>query len=52
MSGKLYVSRSRSVAARKLGDEMLIMSGRDSLGSSGRRESARPDCGREDLPGI
>jgi coenzyme PQQ synthesis protein D (PqqD) len=30
MSGKLYVSRSRSVAARKLGDEMLIMSGRDS----------------------
>jgi hypothetical protein len=30
VSCKLYVARSRSVAARKLGDEMLIMSGRDS----------------------
>lgn len=30
MSCKLYVTRSASVAARKLGDEMLIMSGRDS----------------------
>lgn len=30
MSCKLYVARSRNVAARKLGDEMLIMSGRDS----------------------
>jgi hypothetical protein len=30
MSCKLYVTRCRSVAARKLGDEMLIMSGRDS----------------------
>jgi hypothetical protein len=30
VSSRLYVARSRSVAARKLGDEMLIMSGRDS----------------------
>jgi len=30
VSCKLYVTRSASVAARKLGDEMLIMSGRDS----------------------
>jgi hypothetical protein len=30
VSQRLYVARSRSVAARKLGDEMLIMSGRDS----------------------
>jgi len=30
VSRRLYVARSRSVAARKLGDEMLIMSGRDS----------------------
>jgi Coenzyme PQQ synthesis protein D (PqqD) len=30
MKQKLYVARSREVAARKLGDEMMIMSGRDS----------------------
>jgi hypothetical protein len=30
MSCKPYVARSPSVAARKLGDEMMIMSGRDS----------------------
>ena len=30
MSCKLYVGRSPTVAARKLGDEMMIMSGRDS----------------------
>jgi hypothetical protein len=30
VSCKLYVARSCTVAARKLGDEMLIMSGRDS----------------------
>jgi hypothetical protein len=30
MSQHLYVSRSSAVAARKLGGEMMIMSGRDS----------------------
>ena len=30
MSQKLYVVRSRQVAARKLGNEMMIMSGKDS----------------------
>ena len=30
MKGKLYPARSPDVAARRLGDEMLIMSGRDS----------------------
>jgi hypothetical protein len=30
MSRKLFVARSPTVAARKLGDEMMIMSGRDS----------------------
>jgi hypothetical protein len=30
MNCKLYVARSQNVAARKLGDEMLIMSGLDS----------------------
>jgi hypothetical protein len=30
MSPKLYVARSPAVAARKLGGEMMIMSGRDS----------------------
>jgi hypothetical protein len=30
MSRRLYVARSPRIAARKLGDEMLVMSGRDS----------------------
>ena len=30
MSGKRYVARSTRVAARMVGDEMMIMSGRDS----------------------
>jgi Coenzyme PQQ synthesis protein D (PqqD) len=30
MNGKLYVARSSRIAARKLGDEMLVMSGHDS----------------------
>jgi len=30
MSKKLYVARSPRIAARKLGEEMLIMSGQDS----------------------
>lgn len=30
MSGKRYVARSTKVAARMVGDEMMIMSGRDS----------------------
>jgi coenzyme PQQ synthesis protein D (PqqD) len=30
MNAKLYVARSSDVAARMLGDEMIIMSGRDS----------------------
>ncbi len=30
MSGKLYLARDKSVAARLLGDEMMLMSGRDS----------------------
>jgi hypothetical protein len=30
MSRNLYVARSPRVAARKMGDEMMIMSGRDS----------------------
>lgn len=30
MSGKVYVARSSEIAARRLGDEMMIMSGRDS----------------------
>jgi len=30
MNRKLYVARSSDVASRRLGDEMLIMSGRDS----------------------
>lgn len=30
MSGKCYVARSSEIAARRLGDEMMIMSGRDS----------------------
>jgi len=30
MTQKLYVARSRQVAARKLGDEMMIMSSKDS----------------------
>jgi hypothetical protein len=30
MSNKLYVARSPRIAARKLGDEMLVMSGSDS----------------------
>lgn len=30
MSCKIYVARSRSVAARRLGDEIMIMSGRNS----------------------
>lgn len=30
MSGKRYVARSGKVAARMVGDEMMIMSGRDS----------------------
>jgi hypothetical protein len=30
MSKKLYVARSPRIAARKLGDEMLVMSGSDS----------------------
>jgi hypothetical protein len=27
MSGKLYLARNKSVAARLLGDEMMLMSG-------------------------
>jgi hypothetical protein len=30
MSGKLYLTRSKGVAARMLGDEMMVMSARDS----------------------
>src|SRR5580692_7043325 len=30
MSNKRYLSRSSEIAARRLGDEMMIMSGRDS----------------------
>jgi hypothetical protein len=30
MSSKVYVARSRSVAARRLGDEIMIMSGHNS----------------------
>jgi hypothetical protein len=30
MSGKLYLARNKSVAARLLGDEMMLMSGKDS----------------------
>jgi len=30
MSKKLYIARSPRIAARKLGEEMLVMSGRDS----------------------
>jgi hypothetical protein len=30
MNGKRYVARSSEIAARRLGDEMMIMSGRDS----------------------
>jgi hypothetical protein len=30
MNGKLYLSRSPRIAARKLGDEMLVMSGQGS----------------------
>jgi hypothetical protein len=30
MSGKMYIARSKGIAARMLGDEMMIMSGRDS----------------------
>jgi len=30
MNGKLYVARSSEIAARRLGEEMMIMSGRDS----------------------
>ena len=30
MNSKLYVARSPEIAARRLGDEMMIMSGRDS----------------------
>ena len=30
MSNKRYVARSSEIAARRLGDEMMIMSGRDS----------------------
>jgi hypothetical protein len=30
MSGKLYLARTKSVAARLLGDEMMLMSGKDS----------------------
>ena len=30
MSGKCYVARSSEIAARRLGDEMMIMSARDS----------------------
>lgn len=30
MNGKRYVARSTKVAARMIGDEMMIMSGRDS----------------------
>jgi Coenzyme PQQ synthesis protein D (PqqD) len=30
MSDKVYVARSSEIAARRLGDEMMIMSGRDS----------------------
>ena len=30
LSDKLYIARSSQIAARRLGDEMMIMSGRDS----------------------
>jgi hypothetical protein len=30
MTGKLYLARSTRIAARKLGEEMLVMSGQDS----------------------
>jgi hypothetical protein len=30
MSGKLYVARMKSIAQRMLGDELMVMSGRDS----------------------
>jgi phosphohistidine swiveling domain-containing protein len=30
MSGEIYLARSKSIAARMLGDEMMVMSSRDS----------------------
>ena len=63
MTNKRYVARSSEIAARRLGDEMMIMSGRDStlftlergghrhLGGC-RRLDAADEIVEQDLPGV
>ena len=64
MNGKCYVARSSEIAARLLGEEMMIMSGQRfdlihlerggdrHLGGGRRIHSAGRDRGAQDLPGV